>query len=130
MIHSVHKAMQILTVISDGKGEPVSVAEIAERTAFPKPTCAHLLATLREDGYVKKVSHTAGYVLGPSTHYLSRYGRYENEMISLARPVMRWMEQKTHATVVLAVIQNGHKYIIEHLDNEQNLFADHPTIKT
>ena len=129
MIRSVQKAMQILTVISDNKGKAVSLAEISAKTQIPKPTCSRLLETLLRDGYVRKISHFAGYVLGPSTHYLSRYGRYESEMISLIRPVMRWMEHKTGATVILAVIQNNQKYIIESMDNEQNLFEEHPMIR-
>ncbi len=129
MIYSVQKAMRILSVISDQKGEPLSLGRIAERTALPKPTCSHLLATLEQDGYVKRISHTLGYVLGPSTYYLSRYGRYENERIVLARPVMRWMERQTHATVVLSVIENHRKYIVEYMDNEQNLFRERSLIK-
>lgn len=130
MIESVRKAMQILVAVSDGKGEPIALKEISSRSAIPKPTCSHLLKTLTQDGYLKRISHSAGYVLGPATHYLSRYGRYENEMIALARPVMRWMEKKTGATVVLSVIENHQKYIIEYFDEAQNLFSEHPLIRT
>lgn len=130
MILSVQKAMKILTVISDSGGAPITLAEISAKTGFPKPTCSHLIETLCFDGYVKRVSHTKGYVLGPATHYLSRYGRYENKLISLIRPIMSWMERKTRATVILSVIQNNQKYIIAHIDKEQNLFEEHPLIRT
>ena len=129
MIHSVQKAMQILTVISDQRGEPVTMKEISEKISLPRPTCAHLLATLARDGYVRRISHTLGYTLGPATYYLSRYGRYEKDLVTLARPVMRWMEHQTHATIVLAVIENRQKYIIECFDNEQKIFSEQSLIR-
>ena len=98
--------MQLLTVISDHKGEAVALGELSRITAIPKPTCAHLIQTLCHDGYVKKVSHTQGYVLGPAAYCLSRYGRYENELVTEIRPIMRWLERKTGAAVALSVIQS------------------------
>ena len=130
MIHSVQKAMHILSVLSDAKNQPVPLMDIAERTGYPKPTCAHLLETLCHDGYAVRVSQTKGYILGPALYCLTRYGRYEEELVSLCRPVMRWMERNSHATVVLSVIQSHHKFIIDYADAEQNLFSEHPKIRT
>lgn len=130
MIRSVQKAMLLLTVISDHKGDAVTLGELSRITAIPKPTCAHLIQTLCHDGYVKKISHSQGYILGPAAYYLSRYGRYENELITEIRPIMRWLERKTSAAVVLSVIQNHQKYIIEHLDSERKVFKERFSIKT
>ena len=130
MILSVQKAMQILLVLSNAKNQPVPLTEIAAKTGYPKPTCSHLLETLCHEGYVVRVSQTKGYTLGPSLYCLTRYGRYGEELVSLCRPVMRWMEQKTHATVVLSTIQSGLKFIVDYADNEQNLFVDRPKIRT
>ena len=130
MILSVQKAMRILSVLSDGKNHPVPLMEIAAKTGYPKSTCAHILETLCRDGYVKRISHAEGYALGPALYHLTRYGRYEAELISLCRPVMRWMEKKSHATAVLSVIQSNQKFIIDYADQEQNLFLEHPTIRT
>ena len=130
MIYSIQKAMNILDILSNEKNHPVPLIEIAERTGYPKPTCSHILETLCHDGYVKRISHSKGYTLGPSLYHLTRYGRYEAEFVSLCRPIMRWMEKKSHATAVLSVIQNNQKFIIDYADNEQNLFLEHPTIRT
>ncbi|MBQ8356868.1 MAG: helix-turn-helix domain-containing protein [Clostridia bacterium] len=130
MILSLQKALKILRVISDAKGEPVSLMSIAQKTEIPKPTCSHLLETLCYEGYVVRVSHTEGYTLGPSLHYLTRYGRYEEGFITLCRPILRWIERKSHATVILSVIQSGHKFIIDYADTDQRFFQEHPIIRT
>ena len=128
-INSVKKCMRILSAIADGKGEAVSLGSIAARTELPKPTCAHILRTLIDDGYVVRLSRTEGYLLGPALHYLTRYGRYEEELIELCRPVMRWIERTTHATAVLSVIKSARKFIIDYADNEQRLFAEHTRMR-
>ena len=129
MIYSIQKAMNILDILSNEKNHPVPLIEIAERTGYPKPTCSHILETLCHDGYVKKISHSKGYTLGPSLYRLTRYGRYEEEFVTLCRPVIRWMERTSHATVVLSVIQSSQKFIIDYADSEQNLFSEHSTIR-
>ena len=128
MIQSVQKAMEILRVVSDGKNHPVPLMEIAQKTGYPKPTCAHLLETLCHDGYAERVSHAEGYRLGAAAYYLTRYGSFEQPLVSLCRPVMRWMERKTHATVILSVLRNRQKFIIAYADTEQNLLREHPSI--
>lgn len=130
MILSVQKAMHILRVLSDRKNRPVSLQEISRKTGYPKPTCVHILQTLCHDGYVIRQSHSEGYTLGPSLYHLTRYGPYEQELIALCRPVMRWMERKSGATVVLSVIRNKQKFIIAYADSEQNLLVEHPSIRT
>lgn len=129
MIYSIQKAMNILDILSNEKNHPVPLIEIAERTGYPKPTCSHILETLCHDGYVKKISHSKGYTLGPSLYRLTRYGRYEKEFVTLCRPVIRWMERTSHATVVLSVIQSSQKFIIDYADSEQNLFSENSTIR-
>lgn len=130
MIHSVQKALHILSVLSDAKSSPVTLKEISFKTGYPKPTCAHLLETLHYDGYVVRASHSEGYLLGPSIYYLTRYGRYKEELVRIAHPVIRSLERKTHATVILSIIQSNQKYIIDYSDIEQNLFSEHPIIRT
>ena len=130
MIQSVQKAMKILSVIADAKNNSISLMDIAGKTGYPKATCSHLLETLCIGGYVTRVSHKEGYILGPALYNLTRYGRYEKDFVSLCRPVMRWMEQKSHVTVILSVIRSNQKFIIDYADTEQKLFEEHPNIRT
>lgn len=130
MIYSIQKAMQILSILSDEKNQPVPLADIAMKTGYPKPTCSHILETLCHDGYVVRISQSKGYILGPAVYYLARYGRYKEELVYLCKPIMHWMEKKSHATVVLSVIQSNQKFIIDYFDTEQNIFFDHPRIQT
>ena len=118
MIKSVHKAMAILSVLSDGNGEPMSLAAISERVGLNKSTCAHLIKTLEADGYAVKISSSRGYILGPAAYCLSRFGRYSKQLVSVARPIMKYLYQHSSATVVLAVLEANEKYILDYFDDD------------
>ena len=124
MINSISKCMQILSCISDKHGQPVSLKEISETTEIPKPTAVHILNTLIAEGYVNRISHSQGYVLGPSLFYLTRFGKYNDSFISICHPVMRWLNDKTGHTIILAVIHGGKKYIIDRIDSQHHLLEE------
>lgn len=129
MIKSISKCMQIMSIISNGRGKPVSLSKISELSGIPKPTCSHILSTLIEDGYAEQVSHTSGYVLGPSTYYLTRFGKYNQSFVTVCRPVTKWLCKQTGYPIVLAVIQGHRKYIIDQVNidttyMQQNIDAD------
>ena len=121
MIASVKKTIKILNTISEGKNKPVSLSQISGITGINKSTCSHIISTLESEGFVKKISHTKGYVLGPATYCLSRYGKYENEFVSICHPLLRWLHKKTGYTVILAVIEGSQKYTIDYIDTENNI---------
>lgn len=129
MIASVHKAMQILRVLSDGAGRPMPLSALTQQTGLPKPTCAHLVRTLMQDGYVEQVSRSAGYVLGPETYCLTRFGRYDNEWVALCRPVLRWLHRQTGEAIVLAVIRSEKKFIIDLIDPTQHILPNSADIR-
>ena len=116
MIGSVQKAIKILNAISEGKNSPVSLLHISNITGINKSTCSHIISTLAMEGYVKQISHAKGYVLGPATYCLSRYGKYENEFATICHPLIRWLNKKTGCSVILAVVEGGQKYTIDYID--------------
>lgn len=95
MIGSVQKAIKILNTISEGKNSPVSLSNISKLTGINKSTCLHIISTLAVEGFVKQISHTLGYVLGPAAYCLSKHGRYDNELVSVCHPLIRWLNKKT-----------------------------------
>ncbi len=130
MIKSVQKAMTILTAISDNKNKPITLKCLSEKTGIEKTTCSHIISTLTDQGYIKRVSHTQGYVLGPAAFCLARYGRYDDDFISLCRPVMNWLYNKTKSAVAVSVIQGSQKFIIDYIDPDKSIYKEGVDIRT
>ena len=116
MIKSVKKAMDILTILSANAERPITLGELADQTGLNKSTCAHIVDTLCDSLYVERISRTKGYRLGPWAYMLSRYGQYQNTLVTIATPVLKWLQVKTDATVFISVVCNGKKYIVYHID--------------
>lgn len=114
----VGKVLKILTAVSEGKNKPVSLAEISEATGLPKSTCARILSEMMYEGYVDQVSRQKGYKLGPAAYCLSRYGKYNSELVEICHPILKWLHNKTDLCVGLAVIQNGRIFVIDCINTE------------
>ena len=112
MIKSVQKAIQILQILSDGQNEPVPLSEIAERAGLNKSTCAHLLETMCESGMAERISRQEGYRVGILAYYITRHGRYHQELVEICNPVMCWLRKKTNHSVVLVMLRSHKKAII------------------
>jgi len=128
-IKSVKKATDILTLLADSPENPMRLSEISEKLCLNKATCSHILATLCESLYVEKVSHNEGYRLGAGTFMLTRYGRYQESLIEIATPVMKWLWRQVGHSLVLTVISGGVKYIVLHLDYKSETDCTRSKIK-
>lgn len=129
MIKSVQKATKLLSILSESYESPVTLKELSERADINKSTCSHIISTLENEGYVVKISHSKGYILGPAAYCLSRYGRYNNELISVCQPIMKYLYKNLGYTVVLSVIEGDTKYIIDCID-DGTVFSKKAKIRT
>lgn len=123
MAGCVEKVLKILTAISEGENKPVTLASIAEKTGIAKSSCVRIISEMVEEGYVKQVSRTRGYILGPAVYCLTRYGKYDSEFVAVCHPVLRWLHKKTDLCVGLAVIQHGKVFIIDVINTEPKTVA-------
>lgn len=121
IIGSVQKAMHILKTISNEQNKPISHSSICQKTGYNKSTCSHILSTLLAEGFIKKTANNR-YVIGPETYCLSRYGRYDNDFVTLCHPVMKWLHKKTGHTIILSVVQGGKKFIIDYINENSEIF--------
>ncbi len=124
MIGSVQKAVKMLNTISEGKNRPVSLLHISNVTGINKSTCSHIISTLVAEGFIKQISHSKGYVLGPAAYCLSRHGKYNEELTTVSHPLMRWLHKKTGYTVILAVVESGKKYTIDYIDTKSEILPE------
>jgi DNA-binding IclR family transcriptional regulator len=128
VLGSVLKTTQILNIISDGKNKPVTLSHISEATGINKSTCSHIISTLMEEGFVKRISQTQGYILGPQVYCLCRHGKYDDKLSEICHPILKWIYKKTGCAVVLAVVENGKKFAIDYIDNENKILRPNKDI--
>ncbi len=121
MVQSVKRAMDILVVLSNACGRAVPLEEIAKATNLNKSTCVRLLSTLREDCFVQHVSAREGYRLGPFAFYLTRNSKYQQHLIEVCHPVLRWLNHETGQTALLTVLYEDRKFVIHRIEADRKL---------
>ena len=94
-----------------------------ESTGINKSTCSHIISTLLYDGYVIRVSHKLGYIIGPAFYALTKHISYDSKLTSVCHEVIEWINKQFPCTAVLAVIENAQKYIVDYIDSEQHPFV-------
>lgn len=120
MIRSVKKSCDILKLLSDAYPESIRLQDISDKTGVNKSTCVHLLDTLINEQLAERTSH-ASYRLGAGCFLLTRSGRYDENRLSVCRPVLRWLHKKVGQTVLIAEIQNCTKYVVDYIQGELTL---------
>ena len=120
MVQSVKRAADILMVLA-GDGQSMTLEEVARATNLNKSTCAHIIATLCDAGFVTRISRKEGYCLGPFVYLLTQNRCFKQELIQICSPIMKWLHRRTGETVLLSVMYEGYKLIIHRIDGRRQL---------
>ena len=124
MIQSVDRALDILMCVSDNRGKPITISEIAEKTNLNQSTCCHIVETLTKRGFLNKVSRSSGYVLGIYAYSLTRYKNFHRDLIFACAPVLKWLQNKTGYTTLLANLIDGEKFVLRYFESSDNPLKD------
>lgn len=124
MIQSVSRALDILTTVSDTRGKPIGLSAISQKTGINVSTCAHLVQTLCEKGFLSQVSRSSGYILGAYAYYLTRYKTFQKELIATCNPALRWIQRRTGHTALLAVLVEGEKFVISYAEDGKDILHE------
>ncbi len=116
MANSVEKTMQVLRALADSRGRAVTLSDLSDETGINKSTLSHIIKVLCSKGYVTRISHREGYTVGPELFFLTRYGRFGEEITSSCHSILELLNRETGGTAIFAVLNGGKKYIIDYIE--------------
>jgi len=103
-IQSVERALDIMEILAKADGE-MALHELAAGANLNTSTCHHLLATLVKRGYAGQTARTRNYFLGPQITELSESRLRQFNLMDIAMPELRRLNDITLESVHLAVMQ-------------------------
>lgn len=112
MIQVIKRAAGILEIIARAPDQPRALSEIVAETGLNAATCARILKTLVNIGYVEQVAPKKGYVLGIMAYALAARGQYGRDLAERAKPVMLELVKDIHQPVLIAALRNYSRIII------------------
>ena len=121
MIRVVEKALNILELLSAESERDFALGEIAGILDLDKGTCANIVRTLRERGYVDQVAPRKGYQLGYMAYRLGDSFVNNEELAALAQPVVDRLGQELGESVLLSVVRQDKRVLLYGTTTEHEL---------
>lgn len=109
MIQVLSRALNILELLASEPGREFPLGDISSRLGLDKGTCANILRTLRDRGYVSQPYPRSGYKLGYKAYHITGRNIENDELTKVARSDMENLGRLINETVLLSVIRNDRR---------------------
>lgn len=119
-VQSVDRALSILEAFSPQVRE-LGIAEISEAVGLARPTVSRLVTTLCQRGYLAQNQHNRKYRLGVKLLYLGNVVRDAMDVVVVARPVLREINQQYGETAYIDIYDGEERLCVETFEGTQNL---------
>ncbi len=103
------RTVQVLHELAT-KATGVPLAHLADQLKFPKTSLFRLLRSLEAGGYV--ISDNGVHKVGPETIKLGMAIVQNRGLPNIARPLMEWLSDKTHETIILGFLDETEMQVI------------------
>ncbi len=104
MIQVLNRALDILELLSRNLDKEHSLSEIATPLNLNHGTCANIIKTMVNRGYIEKKK---GYLLGRQSYYLTNNFSNEAEIVRCAIDPMKNLSNTLMESCVLSVLKNN-----------------------
>jgi IclR family transcriptional regulator, KDG regulon repressor len=121
MVQVVIKAFDILELVAQRNGMPISLTEIADELQFNQATAANIINTLVDKNYLEHIGKKKGYKLGPSAYRLTNEIAYEQDLLNAAKEEMEQLTASTNETSILGSLRNFKRYILHTVNANQDI---------
>jgi IclR family KDG regulon transcriptional repressor len=121
LVQTVANALDVINVF-ETESEPLSIAELVERTNMNRTTLYRVLYTLRTRGFVEMDPVTGKYRLGIKIVQLSSLVLQRFSIKQVARPYLERVKNTLGATVHLVVLNDYKAIFIDKVEAADDIF--------
>ncbi len=125
--------MRIMELLGENPKAAYPLSEIASTLSLDKGTCARIVKTLAERGFVQQESPRSGYQMGYKLYHLTGQSVENSFLTKIARKDIEDLGRKLNETALLSVIRNDKRIvlystipertIVIRTNTERNLYA-------
>lgn len=123
MIQVINRAMDIIEYLAKDPQSVKSLSNIAATLNLNAGTCANIIKTLVDRGYIEKLEDKKGYLLGKKIQQLSSSYGYKKHLIEVSRPVMQQVTDKLEENTLLGILSGDLRIAIVQIQSNQDVQA-------
>jgi DNA-binding IclR family transcriptional regulator len=116
---STLKALEVLEMLA-GEENGLRLTDVAAGAGFPTSTTRRLLVSLIERGYVEQDQQSSRYYLGTKILTLQAQGIRHRQVIRLAYPFLKQLQQELDETINLGILSDRNVIYVETLAPESS----------
>lgn len=119
-IKVLQKAFRLIELFDEHSTE-LSIAEIADRLHYSQTTVFRIISNLEAEGYLDKDSESGKYSLGMKLFFLGTLINPHEKLLSIARPLLRRLNQESEETVHFAVLHKNQALYLDKIESRQTV---------
>jgi DNA-binding IclR family transcriptional regulator len=121
MIQVINRAIDILEILSQDLSKKYTLGEISDTLKLNHGTCANIIKTMVNRGFITNDRKKGGYNLGPQVYYLTGNFSYKKELLEIASEPMKNLEATLNENCVLASMKNNNRIILHQVTDTHEL---------
>ena len=110
MIQVIERVEKILVYLSENRKREIPLSEIADTLGMNRATCANILKTMKELGFVEQNEYRKGYILGDKVYTIAGADNDPDRLKTLMKPLIDNLCKEVNENVMLTVIKNDQRY--------------------
>lgn len=121
MIQVIHRALDIIEFVARDRNKEYRLGEISESLGLNKGTCANIMKTLVNRGYLEQSGKKRGYKLGSGAYSLTGNLFLKEELLQASGEPMKELQGKLNECCILAVIKDNMRHTLHKVSSTQEL---------
>ena len=112
MIQVVNRALNILELIARDRTKLYTLNEISGQLNLNKGTCANIIKTLVNRGYLEQEGRMTGYRLGSMSYLLTGNYHYKNELLIASVEPINLLAEELNESCILSILKENIRIIL------------------
>lgn len=129
MIQVINRALDILEYVANDNTKPKLLIEISKELDLKPSTCANIIKTLLERGYLQKSQDQKGYLLGKQVNILSEKNGYQKKLIEASDKELQHLTDTLNENSLIAVMRGANRIVVNKRNSNQIVQASTPDEK-
>jgi DNA-binding IclR family transcriptional regulator len=121
MIQVVHRALDILELIAQDRSRLYTLGEISGQLKLNNGTCANIIKTLVNRGYLEQEGRKTGYRLGSMSYLLTGNYSHKQELLSASTELINQFSNLMNESCILSVIKDDTRLVLYEVKSTHEL---------
>ena len=121
MIQVIHRALDIMELVATDRSRLYTLSEISGKLNLNNATCANIIKTLVNRGYLEQVGRKTGYRLGSMSYLLTGNYSHKQELLDAAIEPIKTLSDSLNEGCILSILKDNNRIVLHEVRSTHEL---------